>query len=128
MKEPTAPGERVHLGRRLEGAAARFLQGRGCRLLSRNYYCRHGEMDLVMLDPGGRLLFVEVRSRGSNRFCTAAETLGPAKLQRLRRTAAHYLRRHPSLAARPCRFDIIAFDRHPSQTTPHLSWLKDAFN
>ena len=122
------PRDRVRLGRRLETAAARFLREQGCRLLTRNYHCRRGEVDLVMLDPQGTLLFVEVRYRSTDRFCGAAESVGPRKRERLRYTAAHYLRRYPRLAALPCRFDIIAFDPGDGESPSRLSWLKDAFH
>lgn len=58
---------RKRLGQKGEEAAARYLEERGCRLLSRNYTCAAGEIDLIALDKGV-IVFVEVRSRSSCRF------------------------------------------------------------
>ena len=118
---------RVQFGRELEDRAANYLRAQGCKLLTRNYFCRRGEIDLVMLDPQGRVLFVEVRYRTRSRFGSAAMSVAYRKQQRLRYAAAHYLRRYPSLNKRPCQFDIIAFDLLAGAAEPRLSWLRNAF-
>ncbi|MGI9251470.1 MAG: YraN family protein [Pseudohongiellaceae bacterium] len=118
---------RVQFGRRLETMAARFLCKQGCKLLAQNYYCRRGELDLVMLDPQGKVLFVEVRYRKNVGYGSAAESVAFRKQQRLRYAAAHYLRRYPRLAARPCQFDIVAFDLMEGDAEPKLSWMRNAF-
>ncbi|MGD8936565.1 MAG: YraN family protein, partial [Thiogranum sp.] len=43
-----------------EQLACRYLQTQGLKLLQRNFYCRGGEIDLVM-QHGDSLVFVEVR-------------------------------------------------------------------
>ncbi|HET6592353.1 MAG TPA: YraN family protein, partial [Xanthomonadales bacterium] len=44
--------------------AEKMLRGRGLRPVARNYHCRCGEIDLIMLDASV-LVFVEVRYRHS---------------------------------------------------------------
>ena len=59
------PWWRRWFGSRSERAAARFLKSLGYRVVTRNYRCRHGEIDLIALD-GRCLVFVEVRSTGTD--------------------------------------------------------------
>ncbi|HMC64878.1 MAG TPA: YraN family protein, partial [Gemmataceae bacterium] len=57
------PWWRRWFGTRSERAAARFLKRLGYRIVSRNYVCAFGELDLVAVD-GRCIVFVEVRSTG----------------------------------------------------------------
>ncbi|HKJ23166.1 MAG TPA: YraN family protein [Gammaproteobacteria bacterium] len=111
-------------GRLAEEFACRFLQRRGLELLARNYYCRRGEIDLVMNDSGC-IVFVEVRYRGNPRFGTAAETVDRRKQARLIAAAQHYLQRHRAAAGAPCRFDVISVS--PASSAQPLQWIRDAF-
>ena len=77
-------------GQWAETLAADHLVGRGYRLVTRNYSCRMGEIDLIAW-AGDILCFIEVRSRRSTQFGHPLETLGAAKLRRLRLAARHYL-------------------------------------
>lgn len=114
----------VAKGRRAEELALQYLQGKGLRLIARNYRCRVGEVDLVMTQAG-IVVFVEVRSRASSAFVNPKETVDWRKQRRLARVAAWFLRSHPDLAARPVRFDVV------SVTTPNydarLEWIQNAF-
>ncbi|MEQ8857355.1 MAG: YraN family protein [Pseudomonadales bacterium] len=106
-----------------EAEAAAYLQRQGLRLLARNFRCRVGELDLVMSD-GATLVFIEVRSRSSDRFGTALESVTPAKQRRLLAAARAFLSRHRHGDA-TCRFDVISVTkRHYS---PDFHWVKNAF-
>ena len=95
-------------------------------LVRRNYRVargpssRGGEVDLVMHDRDGTLVFVEVRSRSDDRFGGAASSVGAAKRRRLVFAATHYLRRLASPP--PCRFDVVAVDGD------RVEWLRAAFD
>ncbi len=99
-----------------EEQAARFLQGKGYRLLERNYRTPYGEIDLI-LEDGDFLVFAEVKLRRSARFGTPAEAVTSAKQTRLRSTALLYLQAHET--ARQPRFDVVeiyapqGMDTHP---------------
>ena len=109
-------------GAEAEELGCRFLEGRGLRLVARNYRCRWGEIDLVMRD-GAHLVFVEVRYRRSTAFGSGADTVTPDKQARLIAAARHYLQR---LAGRepPCRFDVLAIT---GSVRPRIDWIRDAF-
>jgi putative endonuclease len=113
----------VQIGARAEELACRHLQDHGLRLVTRNYRCRHGEIDLVMLD-GSTIAFIEVRFRSRTDFGSGAQSIDARKRARLRRSAEHYLQRHASLLA-PCRFDVVSIRN--SVNTNKLEWIRNAF-
>jgi putative endonuclease len=109
-----------------EALALRHLQRQGLRLIVRNYRVARGprapagEVDLVMQDTDGTLVFVEVRSRSSASRGGAAASVGWVKQQRLQRAAQHFLQRLARVP--PCRFDVVAIDGDTVQ------WLRAAFD
>lgn len=119
--------KRRALGNSIEERAAAFLNRAGLRLLRRNFHCRLGEIDLIAEDRQQTLIFIEVRYREGDAYGGAAASVGPGKQRRLRLTAAHFLQRHPRLATRPCRFDVVAVS--PGQAGQlHFDWIIDAFH
>ena len=105
-------------GARFELRAQRFLERQGLRLLERNYNCRHGEIDLIMLD-GEELVFVEVRMRSSANFGGAALSVNSAKKRKIRKSIGHYLARYR--VRPPLRFDLIAFE---ADSGSELRWWR----
>lgn len=114
------------LGDAAEALALAHLQSQGLRLVERNYRvargpsARGGEVDLILRDRDGTLVFVEVRSRSSASHGGAAASIGSAKLASLRWAARHYLMRLP--VPPPCRFDVVAIDKGC------IEWLPAAFD
>ena len=107
------------IGIQAEEDALQFLLGNGLILVERNYRCRFGEIDLVMLH-GRVLVFVEVRKRKSMNFGGAVQSVSFAKQSRLIKTARHYLMKYRQPPA--CRFDVIAMEGDRCQ------WLKNALD
>lgn len=116
-------------GSAFEARAARFLRGAGLEIITRNYRCKAGEIDLVCRD-GNTLVFIEVRFRSRRGFASAAASVTPAKQRRLVATAQHYLQRHRLAERTPCRIDVIAFDHatdgHQRAGEDEIQWLKNA--
>jgi putative endonuclease len=84
-----------------EQRALVLLRGQGWWLLSRNWRCRWGELDLVMAKPG-RLLVVEVKGRGpGSRDGAGRGALGWPKRRRLARAWSCWLAVHPEQAHLP---------------------------
>ncbi len=108
-------------GRLSESIALCYLKCRGLTFVARNFACRSGEIDLIMLDQP-ELVFVEVRYRRSRRFGGAVASIDRPKQLRIARAAGAYLNRHPRFAASPCRFDVVLIS-----STPPIRWLKGAF-
>ena len=109
-------------GNAAEDQALAFLQAAGLKLLERNYRTPGrggGEIDLVMRDRDGTLVFVEVRSRASNAFGGAGASIGAIKQRRIVFAARHYLLRMS--VPPPCRFDVVLVQ-------DSVQWLKAAFD
>jgi len=105
-------------GAAAEQRAADFLVGEGLVVLTRNYRCRGGEIDLICRD-GATLVFVEVRARAGSAYGGAAASITVTKQRRLLLAARHYLARLGQLP--PCRFDAVLIE------AGQLTWLRDAF-
>jgi putative endonuclease len=113
------------LGDAAETRALQHLLHHGLKLVQRNYRvaagprARGGEVDLIMHERDGTLVFVEVRARSGSLHGGAAASVTRGKQQRLIYAAQHYLRRHASPP--PCRFDVVAIDGEA------LEWMRGAF-
>jgi putative endonuclease len=127
MVSGSKASERQRRGDAAEALALQHLQRAGLTLVERNYrvargpHARGGEVDLILRDRDGTLVFVEVRARGDARFGGAAASVGATKRARIVFAAEHYLQRwrtHPP----PCRFDVVAIDGET------LQWLRAAFD
>lgn len=115
--------QRINLGKRGEDIAARFLLEKGLALITRNYRDKFGEVDIIAKDRE-TLVFVEVKTRRSNRFGLPEEAVTPAKQQKIIRVASNYLVQHQLLDA-PVRFDVIAITI--DQGNPQITHLVSAF-
>ena len=93
-----------------EARAAEYLQAQGREVLARNYRIPGGEIDLVTREPGGTLVFTEVRQRRQSRYGSAAESVTPRKLALMHRAALEYLTRELGRDDLPCRLEVIAVD------------------
>ncbi|MEX2124557.1 MAG: YraN family protein [Woeseia sp.] len=123
------------IGERTEQLALQHLQTAGLQLIDRNFRCRVGEIDLVMLDVNC-LVFVEVRCRKSGRhssarvpaprFPSAIQSIGPHKQQKLTKAALFFLAKHKRWRNHTVRFDVVAYDG-PAPDQYRLQWIKDAF-
>lgn len=114
------------VGDAAEMRALAWLQAQGLRLEERNYrvargpHARGGEIDLVMRERDGTLIFVEVRARGGASHGGAAASVGSDKQRKLVYAAQHYLLRFT--VPPPCRFDVVALDGD------EITWLRAAFD
>ena len=115
------------LGRRGEDRALAHLEGHGLELITRNYRCRAGEIDLVMRD-GELLVLVEVRSRSRADFGGAAASIGRGKQRRFVLAAKHLLLAHPEFRRLRVRIDVVAIDPAPQPGDPPvITWIRNAF-
>jgi putative endonuclease len=109
--------------------ALRHLSQAGLRLVQRNYRTPGrggGEIDLIMREPDGTLVFVEVRQRRSASHGGAAASVGATKRARIVWAARHFVSRLRSPP--PCRFDVLTVQGDVSSTGAAIEWLKAAFD
>ena len=113
-------------GDEAERRALAHLTANGLVPVERNYRvargprARGGEVDLILRDRDGTLVFVEVRARGDARHGGAAATVDALKQRRLVFAAQHFLRRFAALP--PCRFDVVTVEGE------RIEWLRAAFD
>ena len=77
------------LGNKGEKAVEKYLKKRGCKILQRNFRTPFGEADLIIED-GGEIAFVEVKTRTSDSYGSPAEAVGKEKQSRYYRIAQFY--------------------------------------
>ncbi len=94
------------LGRRGENLAADYLAGTGLVVLSRNWRCREGEVDLIATD-GQCLVVCEVKTRSGTGYGEPSESVTSAKAARIRRVTAAWLRAY-RVGWCEIRFDVLA--------------------
>jgi putative endonuclease len=116
---------RKEAGEAAEDAALKYLAAHGLKLVVRNYRCRGGELDLVMLD-GKTLALVEVRYRSSTAFGGAAASVTRFKQRRIILASRHLLTTRSDLRRYPARFDVIALSGGDWRA-PQIEWIKSAF-
>jgi len=105
-----------------EDRALHYLLAHGLQLVQRNYRTPGrggGEIDLILQETDGTVVFVEVRKRTGSQFGGALASVGRLKQRRIVFAARHYLLRLATLP--PCRFDVVL------QEPQGLQWLQAAF-
>lgn len=110
-----------NLGQDAEHQAQQFLMAQGLILRDNNFACKAGEIDIIA-KHNNTLVFIEVRLRKHTRFGQAYETVTKSKQRKIIKTALFYLQKKQLFEKHPCRFDIVALDRHSEPL-----WIQDAF-
>ena len=84
--------------------AARFLRDKGYTILSSNFRCRQGEVDIIA-SKDNYIVFAEVKTRSQDAMYAPREAVTIQKQRRLIQTAGVYLSRFQT-ELQP-RFDVI---------------------
>ena len=119
----TETWSRAQIGALGEQLAVEHLTALGLTTLARNWRCRYGELDVIVADLATRaVVFVEVKTRTSDRFGGVEQAVTPLKLRRLRRLAGLWLAAQDGSWA-SVRIDVIGI-RIGRQATPELTHLE----
>ena len=116
-------------GEYTETLACRFLEGKGFKLIEKNFNCKVGEIDIIMKDNDS-LVFVEVRYRRNNNYGSGAESITASKQSKLIKTASLYLQQHAKLNKYPARFDVVSMTGNIEKddiNKINFDWIKNAF-
>jgi putative endonuclease len=111
--------DNIDRGRAAENRACTFLEANGYTSVARNYTCRVGEIDLIVIDAT-TLVFVEVRYRSNQQHGTGAESVTRSKMLKIIRAARYFLLNHPQYGVLDQRFDVISI-------STDLDWIENAF-
>ncbi len=98
--------DRALLGRWGEKRCEKFLKSKGLKTLTRNFRCKTGELDLVMVDTDRSIVFVEVKTRANEDFSPSESAVNKAKKNRMNRAAKYFLACN-EIENRPYRFDVV---------------------
>jgi putative endonuclease len=95
-------------------------------VLTRNWRCREGELDLVAA-RARCVVFCEVKTRTGTGFGTPAEAVTGEKQRRLRRLATRWLgEQSPSGGFADVRFDVASVTLRPG-ADPDIEVIEGAF-
>lgn len=111
-------------GLQYESVARDYLLDRGLHCLEQNYYCRFGEIDLIMQESD-QLCFVEVKYRDSRDFGGAINAISKGKQQKIIKTALQYIQKNQKLKRLGLRFDAMILQQLDSGIS--IDWIKNAF-
>jgi putative endonuclease len=107
-----------------EKLAASFLKKQGYSILQTNYRCPEGEVDIVVRSDDF-LVFVEVRTKRSSEFGSPEESITPAKMDKLRRVAAHYRQTHNDIPE-SWRIDFVAVELDRQNRPRRMEHIENA--
>ena len=114
---------RAQIGALGEQLAVEHPTASGLQVLARNWRCRYGELDVIAADTAARVVvFVEVKTRTSDRFGGIEQAVTPQKVRRLRRLAGLWLAAQDDNWAQ-VRIDVVGV-RIGRQRTPEISHLQ----
>lgn len=103
---------------------SRYLRDRGYKILSANYVCRFGEMDIVA-QKGDTVCFVEVKTRNEKTDIRPMEAVDAGKIDRLRMTAKSFLS-FTKIEAQP-RFDVCEVYLNDNSELVSINYIENAF-
>lgn len=110
-------------GKYYEQLALAYLQQQGLQLITQNFSCKVGEIDLIMRQQHC-WVFVEVKYRASNAYGGALAAVSRSKQQKVLRAVQYYQQLH-RLNQQPCRIDVLAIEGLPPY---QYTWLQNAFS
>lgn len=115
---------RRQIGMDAEQQARSWLQQQGLHHLASNWYCRLGEIDLIMRD-GDSVVFVEVKYRRTRQFGGALASVTRSKQRKIMAAAGIWLSRQRQ-GNLNCRFDVLGME--PDATNGiQYHWIQHAF-
>lgn len=97
---------RQRLGQCGEKTVVRYLEKNGYTILTKNYRCKIGEIDIIARD-GADLVFIEVKTRSGLGYGSPAAAVTLRKQRQITRAAQWYLAEQ-QLFDVPARFDVIS--------------------
>ncbi len=111
----------------VENHVQKHLEQAGLTLITKNFQTRMGEIDLIMKDSTGRIIFVEVRARNNKFFGNGLESVDRNKRRKIVQTAQFYLQKNKLLDKIFFRFDVLdtCTDYHGKIA---IDWVKNAFS
>ncbi|OGR05867.1 MAG: YraN family protein [Deltaproteobacteria bacterium RIFOXYD12_FULL_50_9] len=116
---------RQFLGKQGETLACVYLKKSGYNIISTNYRCKLGEIDIIA-EESGTLVFVEVKCRASTAFGEPYEAVTKRKMSQMSRVALEYMSCN-KLFGRMARFDVVSI-KFLQASQPEIELIRNAFD
>lgn len=113
---------RRRVGYEQETKVQEYLQTQGYEILARNFYTKHGEIDLIA-KKDGYLVFVEVKYRADGRYGAPEEAVDYRKQKKIIAAAQYYLYKNRIPVDTPCRFDVAGVTGDEIRITENAFWM-----
>ncbi len=113
------------IGARGEQLALRYLKTKGHRVVYKNWFCMHGEIDLITFSPEKDLVFVEVKTVSKNSFVSPHDLFNAKKRQHLVRSIDIFLKSKRYYEKYNWRVDLICITYDKIKTL--LSYYPNVF-
>ncbi|MBS3971053.1 MAG: YraN family protein [Clostridia bacterium] len=111
------------IGKRGELLAQKHLKEAGYEIITVNYRCRLGEIDIIA-SKDNYIIFIEVKTRRNNNYGLPYESVSTVKQKRIRKVAAYYLKVN-NIFQGDCRFDVVSIERNGMDYICEI--IQDAF-
>jgi putative endonuclease len=112
------------LGKKGEDLALKFLKSQKYKIIARNFRCRLGEIDIIAQDKE-TLVFIEVKTRWSQKFGPPEEAVTPWKIKSIVKTGQYFKLLHPDLPEN-LRIDVVAISLSPGGEVENINLIKNA--
>jgi len=115
-------GNRRRVGNEQETKVQEYLQTQGYEIVARNFYTKHGEIDIIA-KKDGYLVFIEVKYRADERFGAPEEAVDYRKQKKIFAVAQYYLYKNQIPFDTPCRFDVAGVQGDEIRITENAFWM-----
>ena len=112
------------LGNYWENIAYKYLVQNKLKKVKKNFNCKAGEVDLIMLDQK-TLVFIEVKYRKESDWVTGLEAVTKTKQKRIIKAAKLFLLQNKQYKDLNCRFDVVSIQG--DKQNPEINWIENAF-
>ena len=113
------------IGNGNEDLVCKYLISQGLRIISRNFRCRQGEIDIIARDKE-YLCFMEVKFRKNSEFGQPQEAVNISKQRKISKVSKYYLYSKNLSFDTPIRYDVIAVS--VNEGIKSVKWIKNAFD
>lgn len=103
---------------------ARYLRDRDYKILTSNYVCRFGEIDIVAVKDN-ILCFVEVKTRNEKTEIRPMEAVGAGKRSRLEMAAKSFMSYSKMMCS--ARFDVCEVYLDDNNALKSINYIENAF-
>jgi putative endonuclease len=110
-------------GKESEDLALSFLESKGYKFIQRNFYCKYGEIDLIV-ENKDFIVFVEVKSINENTEFSIYETLTDSKKKKLKKAINSWVSKN-NVYQKPWRLDFIGivYSVRDTGTIEHFEFI-----